>query len=674
MSALTVPSGKPPYESSTPPPSMCATEHQNNPASNSSRLNLSTNPEWWPDRIVVINLPDRGDRRKKVEQLLRRENIDFLFSDGVRVELSEVFPEEHAKVGWADKKHLDRSIYIRGLVGCKRAHLRCLEEAQSERLESLLIMEDDVAFRPGWRDLLMRAVSELPDGWLQLYFSGHPFNPPERVGTHLLRLTGAWQTTAILYSRRGIEMALECVRSAQCEVDHWMAVELHPLGNSYMVDPQITYQSAGFSDCRGEFRGELDCWAPHTIVAEKESRKKIFEIGHGKTGSTSLFAAMQRLGFKSTHWPIPHSRDWMTRLLLGEDFRFDFVESHQFIGNGIERFYRHLDEYYPDSKFILLVRDEDSWLESYRRHLSGTRNLTQHSHFYAYMLSAYGIGNFDPTFWREAFRKHNYEVQEYFRNRPEKLLVMDICAGQGYETLCPFLGLPICDDAFPKENVAKRAQEITSETHFFAAEKPHSLERSDVDKYKGLKKWGWYLQLPEKWKAWLKSDTKVKALEIGAFDGVSANMMLDVLFPNPESEIHCIDLFEHDSTTPEVDSATRDCFLENARIGGHERQLHLYEGMSSEVLGWMLAADGYWESFDFIYIDGSHVAPAVLTDACQAWTLLKRNGIMIFDDYEWEGHPHLLFRPKLAIDAFLGVFDGCFETVHKGGQVVVRKL
>jgi Sulfotransferase domain len=40
----------------------------------------------------------------------------------------------------------------------------------------------------------------------------------------------------------------------------------------------------------------------------------------------------------------------------------------------------------------------------------------------------------------------------YFENRPGKLLVIDICNGDGYEKLCPFLGLPTINEAFPKEN------------------------------------------------------------------------------------------------------------------------------------------------------------------------------------------------------------------------------
>ena len=139
--------------------------------------------------------------------------------------------------------------------------------------------------------------------------------------------------------------------------------------------------------------------------------RKIFEIGHGKTGSTSLFHAVKRLGYTACHWPIPGSRNWLPKLLLGEDFRFDFLDEHEFSGNGLERFYRHLDRLYPDAKFILTVRDESDWLRSYERHLQGTRDLHQPVHFYAYMLSSYGAGNFDSDLWLRAYRNHHSEVR-----------------------------------------------------------------------------------------------------------------------------------------------------------------------------------------------------------------------------------------------------------------------
>ena len=140
-------------------------------------------------------------------------------------------------------------------------------------------------------------------------------------------------------------------------------------------------------------------------------------------------------------------------------------------------------------------------------------------------------------------------------------------------------------------------------------------------------------------------------------------MMLDVLFPHPNSEIHVVDPYEPDPTTPEVAPETETVFAENLLAGGHENQIHLYKGLSAEVLAWMLAEDGFWESFDFIYIDGSPRAKDVFIDAAMSWHLLKVGGGLCFDDYHWKRDLPVTARPQAAIDAFETVFADSIATV-----------
>lgn len=193
------------------------------------------------------------------------------------------------------------------------------------------------------------------------------------------------------------------------------------------------------------------------------------------------------------------------------------------------------------------------------------------------------------------------------------------------------------------------------------------------EKYVGLKKWGWYLDAGD-WQWLFFTDKPVRALEVGAFDGVSANLMLDLLFPHPESRVFCIDPFLPDPTTPEVNEQTRRDFFENQSRGGHEGQIELLEGLSVEVLAWMIASEGYWDSFDFIYIDGSHRARDVLSDAVMSWPLLKYGGVMAFDDYEWPGGEGPLGRPKPGIDAFSSVFGPELLLVKGGYRRIWQKV
>ena len=52
----------------------------------------------------------------------------------------------------------------------------------------------------------------------------------------------------------------------------------------------------------------------------------------------------------------------------------------------------------------------------------------------------------------ERYERHNSEVRAYFADRPEDLLVMDITAGDGWDVLCPFLGVEAPADEFPMMN------------------------------------------------------------------------------------------------------------------------------------------------------------------------------------------------------------------------------
>jgi predicted O-methyltransferase YrrM len=73
-------------------------------------------------------------------------------------------------------------------------------------------------------------------------------------------------------------------------------------------------------------------------------------------------------------------------------------------------------------------------------------------------------------------------------------------------------------------------------------------------------------------------------------------------------------------------------FRENIAKSGKEKQVEIIKGDSFSALV-KLNQEKKIE-FDFIYIDGSHAACDVMSDAVLAWKLLKENGIMIFDDYE----------------------------------------
>jgi len=162
-------------------------------------------------------------------------------------------------------------------------------------------------------------------------------------------------------------------------------------------------------------------------------------------------------------------------------------------------------------------------------------------------------------------------------------------------------------------------------------------------------------------------------LEIGCFEGRATCWMLENMLTD-DGAIHVIDTFKGGEEHESLDlSSLKDTFNDNVEEVRKETQsVHVHQDLSYVGLA-ELINNGYSEDFDFIYIDGSHTTPDVLTDACMAFGLLRKEGIMLFDDYLWSGIPDLLHRPKTAIDLFTLAFANQCTVRMVGHQLAIQK-
>ena len=164
-------------------------------------------------------------------------------------------------------------------------------------------------------------------------------------------------------------------------------------------------------------------------------------------------------------------------------------------------------------------------------------------------------------------------------------------------------------------------------------------------------------------------------LEIGSFEGRSAVWIVQYMMEDG-GELICVDTWEGGAEHVNGEmSGAEDRFKHNIDlIMGNfvDRDVQPIKSTSVDALGNLIS---YKKHFDFIYIDGSHLAKDVLTDACMAWPLLKPKGFMVFDDYSWKPPGFtLLQRPKVAVDAFINMFEDELQIAHSGYQLIVRKI
>ena len=168
----------------------------------------------------------------------------------------------------------------------------------------------------------------------------------------------------------------------------------------------------------------------------------------------------------------------------------------------------------------------------------------------------------------------------------------------------------------------------------------------------------------------LKDKPNLRFLEIGSFQGRSTVWLLENILTSDSSAITCIDTFEgsieHTQHFQNDIKNLFDIFYHN--ISKFKNKVNIIKNKSQDALKKIN------EQYDFIYIDGDHKASSVIEDAILSFSLLKKGGIMIFDDYLWFQMKKFIDNPKVAIDAFLEIYADKITILYKNHQVIIEKL
>jgi hypothetical protein len=162
------------------------------------------------------------------------------------------------------------------------------------------------------------------------------------------------------------------------------------------------------------------------------SKFRIFQIGFHKCGTTTLFKLFQKNGIPSVHYDSGfladsiHNNHKKNKPLLDFNYRKKvFFSDMENIYNKDcilyipQKYFKDLDREYPNSKFILNIRDKDNWIKSRCKHDNG---------FYLKSISV--ILNKSESevveMWKSEWDTHNLNVINYFKDRPNDLLIFNI--------------------------------------------------------------------------------------------------------------------------------------------------------------------------------------------------------------------------------------------------------
>jgi hypothetical protein len=233
---------------------------------------------------------------------------------------------------------------------------------------------------------------------------------------------------------------------------------------------------------------------------------KVIGAGFGRTGTWSLKAALEELGFG----PCYHMTEVFTHpehaAFWGSAWRGEPADWEGVLG-GYEAtvdwpactFYEELMEWHPEAKVLLSVRDPEPWYESTRSTIYELSMLLESSPIARLIFGLISLlvfggfaggrtsivndmiwqGTFDGRFEDKAYAIEVFErhIEEVKRRVPsERLLVYEVT--EGWVPLCEFLGVPEPEETFPHLNDATLLRRGTKAVRTLATAVPVALALS----------------------------------------------------------------------------------------------------------------------------------------------------------------------------------------------------
>jgi hypothetical protein len=218
------------------------------------------------------------------------------------------------------------------------------------------------------------------------------------------------------------------------------------------------------------------------MQSEKLEINKIFGIGSNKTGTSTLGACFDKLGFApQKRWSPGLAQQWTEDDELDIAPIIEVAHRHKCFQDfpwNYRDFYKTFDTTFPNSKFILTVREPEVWFDSYRRWsirpgtskidaTYKTSNLPKRMKIgiEKMLMKTYDIPDPKPVVpfkakYLKAYNERNASIQEYFKDRPNDLLVINWEKGDGWKEVCEFLGKPIVNEPLPHATNSKAKNRI----------------------------------------------------------------------------------------------------------------------------------------------------------------------------------------------------------------------
>ncbi len=219
--------------------------------------------------IYVINLDSRPERWKRFQDGLKTWETAFGKMPERISAVAGIKLSGYGMKPWFTSRIPDqRRREWGGKAGCILSHRQAIQKAFKQRLQNLLIVEDDTflteEMAQAWKNGLEGQFRDFPEDWSSIYFcTTTPISPcrtiAEYQGIKVVEASGAFGTVAYLLNGRFFEQILKELPDEHTiwswvarhkTVDRWFSQNLQRFGRIYLFAPSIVGHHSGPSDVK----------------------------------------------------------------------------------------------------------------------------------------------------------------------------------------------------------------------------------------------------------------------------------------------------------------------------------------------------------------------------------------------------------------------------------------
>ena len=211
------------------------------------------------DKIFIINLEHRGDRKKKIISELQRVGLTnyeiFKAIKPTEEMINEWNPNFLNPIPeWFKRTGGDEKKYKIGALGCMLSHLEIIKLCIERKYENVLILEDDTEFQIGNGIRFDQVISIMKNQFENLNFGlfylagNHRGAQLQKKSDNINRVKGTLTTGSYIINKSVMKFIVKNMASFPREIDVFYSTVIQNQFPCYCVHPHITKQGDGYSD------------------------------------------------------------------------------------------------------------------------------------------------------------------------------------------------------------------------------------------------------------------------------------------------------------------------------------------------------------------------------------------------------------------------------------------